>query len=563
MMSLLKSRPSGRGSGSRHFHAERKTQLVQDLLDLLQRLLAEVLRLQHVLLGPPDEVAQGVDVGVLERVGRADREVELVDVLGQQGVEPGQLLAAQLAAVVPQALLGLDENAEVVLEQHSRQRNRLLGGDGPVGPHLEDQALVVGRLAEARGLDAVVDAPDRAVRRVQRDPADAHRFIKVAVGRDVAASLPQLRLQLEVTLLVEGGHVDLLVVDLDLRILGHLAGGDAARPLHVDREHLGLVRVQTERDLFEIEDDVRNIFLHAWDRGELMEHPLDVDRRNGRPLDRGQQTAPQGVADRRGKATFERLGGEAAIDRGQALLIDLEALRALETFPKHGETPSLGWPLGLCGSAAVELDDQLLLDRELDVLARWQAQHPAAHVLGIKLEPLRDATAPRGLDARPDHRVLTAALLDHDGLVGLDLVRGDADLAAVHQHVAVADELPRLGPRSREAEAVDDVVEPPLQHHQEVLAGDALAAVGLLEIVAELALEHAIDALDLLLLAELQAVAQRPTAAPRAVLARREVAPLDRALLFEAAVTLEKQLHPLPAAEPADGSRISGHLYSP
>ena len=58
-------------------------------------------------------------------------------------------------------------------------------------------------------------------------------------------------------------------------------------------------------------------------------------------------------------------------------------------------------------------------------------------------------------------------------------------------------------------EAVDDVVEPPLEHHQQVLAGDALAAVGLLEVEAELALEHAVDALDLLLLAQLQAVAQR------------------------------------------------------
>src|SRR3982750_2206373 len=70
----------------------------------------------------------------------------------------------------------------------------------------------------------------------------------------------------------------------------------------------------------------------------------------------------------------------------------------------------------------------------------------------------------------------------------------------------------RGGAGGGEAEAVDHVVQPPLELHQEVLAGDPLAAVGLDEIVAELRLEHSVDALDLLLLAELQAVAERPPA---------------------------------------------------
>src|SRR6185295_314445 len=121
----------------------------------------------------------------------------------------------------------------------------------------------------------------------------------------------------------------------------------------------------------------------------------------------------------------------------------------------------------------------------------------------------------------------------------------------------------RLGARSREAEAVGDVVEATLEHHQQVLAGDPLAAVGLGKIVAELRLEHAVDALDLLLLAQLQTVTQSPPAAAGAVLAGREIAPLDRALLLEAAVAHQKQLHPFAPAQPADGSTISGHWISP
>ena len=59
---------------------------------------------------------------------------------------------------------------------------------------------------------------------------------------------------------------------------------------------------------------------------------------------------------------------------------------------------------------------------------------------------------------------LRLASLTDDRLPGLHLVGGDRDLAAVDLHVAMADELPRLGARGREAQAVDDVVEPPLEH---------------------------------------------------------------------------------------------------
>src|SRR5258708_613124 len=213
--------------------------------------------------------------------------------------------------------------------------------------------------------------------------------------------------------------------------------------------------------------------------------------------------------------------------------------------------------------AAVQLDDQLLLDRQLDVLARRQANDVAGDVLGVQVEPVRHAAAARRLDARADEGVLAAGLLDRHDPAGLDLVGRDGDLASVDEHVAVANELPRLGAGGGEAEAVGDVVQAPLEHHQQVLAGDAAAPVGLLEVGAELRLEHAVDALDLLLLPQLQALAEPAAAAARAVLAGREVAALDRALLLEAAVALQEQLHPFAPAEPADGSGVSCHCGSP
>src|SRR5207244_11564062 len=84
-----------------------------------------------------------------------------------------------------------------------------------------------------------------------------------------------------------------------------------------------------------------------------------------------------------------------------------------------------------------------------------------------------------------------------------------------------------------------DVVEPQLEELQKILSGHALLALGPLEVLAELALQHPVDTLGLLLLAELDPV-RRGLAPVQAMLAGRIVPPLDRALVGEAAGALEE-----------------------
>src|SRR5262249_23550875 len=147
-----------------------------------------------------------------------------------------------------------------------------------------------------------------------------------------------------------------------------------------------------------------------------------------------------------------------------------------------------------------------------------------------------------------DRRVLLAASEHGDDVPFLDRVRRDVDFLAVDEEVAVTHQLARLRPRRREAEAVDDVVEPPLEELQQRDAGDAARAFGGLEVPAELILEDAVDALHLLLLAQLKAVAGELRFPRLAVLPGREIALLDRALLGVAALALEEELHRLAAA---------------
>src|SRR4051812_39724170 len=66
-------------------------------------------------------------------------------------------------------------------------------------------------------------------------------------------------------------------------------------------------------------------------------------------------------------------------------------------------------------SLRVELDDELLADRQGHVVTRWQLLDAAAHAVLVELDPLRHATAVDGGErlADPRDRLRRLADLDH------------------------------------------------------------------------------------------------------------------------------------------------------
>ena len=116
----------------------------------------------------------------------------------------------------------------------------------------------------------------------------------------------------------------------------------------------------------------------------------------------------------------------------------------------------------------------------------------------------------------------------------------------------------RLRAGAADAHAVDDVVEAALEQGEHVLTRDALHAVRHLIILAELAFLHAVDALGLLLLAQLQAVFG-DLFAGCAVRAGRDGTLFERAFGRIAAVALQKEFCTLSAAETAFGISICCH----
>src|SRR4029079_17520663 len=71
------------------------------------------------------------------------------------------------------------------------------------------------------------------------------------------------------------------------------------------------------------------------DRRELVQHAVDLHRRDRGALDRGEQHPPQRVTDRRAEAALERLRVKAPEPVGEGLALEFEPLGPLKTFPQH------------------------------------------------------------------------------------------------------------------------------------------------------------------------------------------------------------------------------------
>jgi hypothetical protein len=126
-----------------------------------------------------------------------------------------------------------------------------------------------------------------------------------------------------------GREVDVLRRDLT-------GAGDDERGLD-----LGGIGMHAADDALEVQDDVRDVLRDALDRGELVGDALDPHARDGRTGQRGQQHAPQGVAERVAEATVEGLDHERA-----AMLLDGFAGDARDLEVEHWEV------LVLCGVPA-------------------------------------------------------------------------------------------------------------------------------------------------------------------------------------------------------------------
>ena len=242
----------------------------------------------------------------------------------------------------------------------------------------------------------------------------------------------------------------------------------------------GFVGVALSSDLLEVEDDVGDVLDDVGDGGELVQRAVDLHGGDGRALQRRQQHAAQRVAERDAEAALERLAGELAVGLGERLARPRASAGGSDRASScamnvgrgrcHVLSPAVGrfHHVRACSNAEpsrplasetrrrllrVELDDELLVDRQREVLAGRQLRRLAPLKLSLSSSSHcgtpRRSTASSALD---DARHLLRRLADLDRVARLHEERRDVDPLAVDREVAVADQLARLGVVGREAQ---------------------------------------------------------------------------------------------------------------
>ncbi len=217
--------------------------------------------------------------------------------------------------------------------------------DRAVGLDRHGQLVVVENLALAGILDLVGDLLDRRVQAVDRDQPDRRILGAVAVGRDVALAAVDRELHADLRTLVERADDVVGIEDLDVADRLDVTSHDGAGALLAHDHALGAVAFHADGDFLDVEHDVGHVLAHAGDRGEFMQHAVDLHRGDGRAAQRRQQHATQRVAEREAEAALERLGDQ----RGQRLAlrreVDLVGLdQFLPVFLDHFVCPSVSLP---------------------------------------------------------------------------------------------------------------------------------------------------------------------------------------------------------------------------
>ena len=176
-------------------HAQGQAHLDEFLLDLVEGFLAEVAVLEHFVFALLREFADGGDVGVVQAVGGADAQLDLVD---GDGEFLGEFFAGRVDGLFgvlefDDVLVEVDEDVEVVAQDGGGEGEGFVGADAAVGPDFEGEFVVVGAAPDAGVDDVVFDAPDGREEGVDGYQADFLLGLHVpsggAVARPVLTSL--------------------------------------------------------------------------------------------------------------------------------------------------------------------------------------------------------------------------------------------------------------------------------------------------------------------------------------------------------------------------------------
>src|SRR5580698_399705 len=243
-------------------HSQTQAHRAQNFLDLVQRLAAEVLGLQHFGFGLLHQFANRLNVRVLQAIVAAHGEFKFLDrTIEILVLDLGLAFFGRSRSL--DVLFEVDEDIHVVLQQLRRQADGISRSDGAVGPDFKSQLVVVGDLPETRGFHGVIALAHRRVNGVDGDETDAEIFVEILVGGDVSAAALEAHFHVELAAFADGGNVDVFIQNLDVGICFDHARCDHTRLIGAQIDGFGRVAAELEGNLLQVQDDVGGVLDHS------------------------------------------------------------------------------------------------------------------------------------------------------------------------------------------------------------------------------------------------------------------------------------------------------------
>src|SRR5208283_1729307 len=247
-----------------NLHSQRESHFAQDLFYLIERLAAEILGLEHLLLGSLDKLANMPDIGIFQTVCRPNGEFQFVNAAEEVFVE-GRF-RPDFFLLSLSFLFEINEDGELVLENLRCVGQRILRLKASVRPDLQGQLVIVGNLGDAGLGNRIAHLAHRRKDSVDGDRSDGLSFLDILISRNVTLTLPDGQLHSELGIFGQGADVLVWIEHLDHRPRLNVSGGDAAFSRLLDMNPAEIsVPTHLEAHFLQIEYHIRNVFQDTGD----------------------------------------------------------------------------------------------------------------------------------------------------------------------------------------------------------------------------------------------------------------------------------------------------------
>ncbi len=201
----------------------------------------------------------------------------------------------------------------MVCQNLGGQRHGVPSRDGPIRPHFQSQAVVIGHIAHAGVFHHIIDLINRRIEGIHRDQPDHRLGGLVAIGQGITAAMVDGQLHCEFGFGHQRADVMIRVEDLHLAVAADVAGRHRPWIGRLDVNGLLALAVQLGDDLLYIQHNLRHVFLHARYCRKLMLHAIDLDGSHGGAGQRGKQYTAERVAEGSPISPLQRLHHKFAV----------------------------------------------------------------------------------------------------------------------------------------------------------------------------------------------------------------------------------------------------------